>query len=63
MAMDVTSAQHSPPTLLVAEVACILYIVYLSSLSIYRIYFSRISHIPGPRLAAITYYYQSYYDL
>lgn len=36
---------------------------YLTILAVYRIFFSRISHIPGPRLAALTYYYQSWYDV
>ena len=37
--------------------------VYLICLAIYRLYFSRICHIPGPRLAALTYFYQFYYDV
>lgn len=37
-------------------------LLYTISLAIYRLYFSRVSHIPGPRLAALTYYYQFYYD-
>lgn len=40
---------------------CLL--AYAVSLAVYRLYFSRISHVPGPRLAAITYLYQSYYDV
>ena len=43
--------------------APVTFLSYLFGLSIYRLYFSRISHIPGPKLAALTYYYQSYYDL
>jgi hypothetical protein len=38
-------------------------LAYLVVLACYRIYFHPISHIPGPRLAAFTYWYQSYYDL
>ncbi|KAL4745018.1 hypothetical protein BDW72DRAFT_211875 [Aspergillus terricola var. indicus] len=30
---------------------------------IYRIYFTRIAHIPGPKLAAATYLYHAWYDL
>ena len=33
------------------------------SLAVYRLYFHRISHIPGPKVVALTYWYQSYYDL
>jgi len=39
------------------------FVSYVIVLGIYRLYFSRLSHIPGPKLAALTYYYQSYYDL
>jgi hypothetical protein len=36
---------------------------YIFCVGVYRLYFSRISHIPGPRLAALTYFYQFYYDV
>lgn len=39
------------------------WILYGAALAIYRLYFSPISHIPGPKLAAMTQYYESYYDL
>jgi hypothetical protein len=38
-------------------------LAYLIALACYRVYFHPISHIPGPKLAAFTYWYQSYYDL
>ncbi|KAK4184516.1 cytochrome P450-like protein [Podospora australis] len=41
----------------------ILPLAYLVSLVIYRIYFTRISHIPGPKLASVTYLYHAWYDL
>lgn len=41
-------------------VATILYVV---AASVHRIFFSPISRIPGPKLAALTYFYQSYFDL
>lgn len=31
--------------------------------AVYRLFFSRISHIPKPKLAALSYYYQSWYDV
>lgn len=37
--------------------------LYLVAGSVYRLYFHRTSHIPGPKLAALTYLYQAYYDL
>jgi hypothetical protein len=38
-------------------------LTYLAGMAIYRLVFHRISHIPGPKLAALTYWYQSYWDL
>jgi hypothetical protein len=46
--------------LLFAAVAALAYTVVVA---IYRIYFHPISHIPGPKWAAVTEWYQSYYDL
>ena len=36
--------------------------LYLIALAVFRLYFSPIAGIPGPKLAALTYYYQSYYE-
>ena len=40
-----------------------LAILYCFSLTIYRLWFSPLSKFPGPRLAAITRYYEFYYDV
>lgn len=37
-----------------------LYIIYGA---IWRLYFSPIAHIPGPRLAALTFWNETYYDI
>lgn len=37
--------------------------LYVLSLGIWRLYFSPISHIPGPKLAALTWAYEFYYDI
>lgn len=37
-------------------------ITYAIGLAIFRAYFSPLSKFPGPKLAAITYFYEFYYD-
>ncbi|RAH51212.1 cytochrome P450 [Aspergillus brunneoviolaceus CBS 621.78] len=36
--------------------------LYLAGVAVYRLYLSPISHFPGPRLAALTWAYEFYYD-
>ncbi|KAL2850213.1 cytochrome P450 [Aspergillus pseudoustus] len=49
-----------PSLALLAVGASILYTLLLA---IHRLYLSPISHIPGPKLAALTWWYQFYYDV
>ena len=37
--------------------------LYLIGLGIYRLFFSPIAKFPGPKLAAVTGYYEVYYDV
>ncbi|OAA55716.1 Cytochrome P450 [Cordyceps fumosorosea ARSEF 2679] len=39
------------------------WLVYAVCLGIYRLYYSPIAHLPGPKLAALTQYYEFYYDI
>lgn len=47
----------------VFPVVCIALILYLILRSLHRIFLSPLSLIPGPRLAALTVHYQTYYNV
>lgn len=55
------SIQNLPDIGLVPA-ALLLFTSYLIGVSIYRLYLSPLSKIPGPKLAALTYLYEFYYD-
>lgn len=38
-------------------------VLYIIGTIVYRLHFSPIAKFPGPRLAAITIYYEAYYDV
>ena len=40
-----------------------LVIIWLAGTVVYRLYFHRLAHIPGPRLAAVTNLYGLYYSV
>ena len=39
------------------------FVLYVIGLYVYRMYFDRLSHIPGPKLAAASLWYEFYYDV
>ena len=47
----------------ISEGSIVLFVVYSTTRIIYNLYFSPISHIPGPKLAAATWWYEYYYDV
>jgi hypothetical protein len=44
-------------------VAFVVLVLYLVINAIYQIYFSPLSKFPGPKLAAVTLWYEIYYDV
>ncbi|KAL3427893.1 cytochrome P450 [Phlyctema vagabunda] len=59
--MPTSEVPYSSITLTVASFG--LYALYWSVLIVYRIYFSPLSHIPGPKLAAATQLYEFYFNV
>jgi len=60
------AAQHVLSSLTPTDfvfIAVAAWVLYTAQLAFRRLYLSPISHIPGPRLAALTQYYESYYDI
>lgn len=51
------------PSLQNFALACSILLLYTLGLYCYRAYFDSLSHIPGPKLAAATLWYEFYYDV
>ena len=43
--------------------SCLLLLVYLVGLGVYRLYLSPLARYPGPKLAALSNWYEFYYDV
>ena len=48
---------------LVVECILIAVVLYTAYGAIYRIYLSPVAQFPGPRLAALTFWYEFYFDV
>lgn len=51
------------PLQVLAGIAVVFLICYCVLKSIYNVYFHPLSHIPGPRLAAVGSFYEFWYDV
>jgi hypothetical protein len=51
------------PSVSVFASVIIIWIMYLFSLAVYRVYLSPLSKFPGPKLATATRWYEFYYDV
>jgi hypothetical protein len=51
------------PSLALPLTALFVSLIYLIGLAIYRLYFSPIAKFPGPKLAALSRWYEFYYDV
>ncbi|KAK1637102.1 cytochrome protein [Colletotrichum phormii] len=62
MSLLSTPEFHSPAAFY-GTIGLVGIVAYLVSLAIYRLYFSPLAKFPGPRLAALTQWYETYYEL
>jgi hypothetical protein len=51
------------PSIAVLTTSVVIWLSYLIGLAVYRLYFSPIARFPGPKIAALTKWYEFYYDV
>lgn len=63
VAMDVYEMLKGPSRETIFAAVFVSYTVYLIGLAIHRLYLSPITKFPGPKLAALTRWYEFYYEV
>lgn len=58
--LDTTLDQHK---VVLTFAFLVVFLSYLVGLAFYRLYLSPIAKFPGPKLAAVTYLFEGYYDV
>jgi hypothetical protein len=64
---DITSAMDysflARPSIVALAASILLLLAYLIGLAFYRLYLSPLAQLPGPKLAALSQWYEFYYDV
>jgi hypothetical protein len=61
--LDQFSHPQQPPVALVGLGLVVVYVLYLAGLLAHRLYLSPLAKFPGPKLAALTRWYEAYYEI